>query len=787
MGSAASVDQLPDTCTKEQCQTRYGDLFNETEWQKYAVNGAMTRDTLAKAFADLTDAFLTHDWGTDGSTHKKVSTINKLLKARGITTWFDEEKMEGNVKKQMIHGIDNARVIVVFVTQRYIDKVGGSNAEDNCQLEFNYAARRKTASKMIPVLIDPSPSLKNPATWTGEVGFVLGGHLYLDLSNAFDDEKLLATRIDELVAKIVSIGGTPVAQRFGGGTSSRIDVSNPGITSQPIPLSLGSAEMTVPLVSLTKEDVAMLLNGLSCSKFSATFLEHEITGEILSGVANVDEIKELGVSMTVQARLLFDKIADFKSNGVPVSLMQPTASILQMAVDESPKNEQTTFAQLKDSMLPQDWVQLYKYKLDANGRNSLSSHALEWKEPCCSLSPAGGFFANGDYLAVMASEWSAMMLDDLHWKLDKGEFLLSFRMKPLRGDGTPLCGGEDAWFAIDIFDDMALVVTCNQGDDIFPVKMNGDVIVLKTDTWVDIAVLMDLKSRTIQVVVDRVRMDRIELEPTFTFKRVKRTTQGNKFCLVRRPSFKKMFHGHLSQIELFSNTPANRVQPSIPPIDPTLHELHLATVSKWVADLRPRVKYPTMNVDVVNQVTGSYAAATWETMVLPGGSFSHPDLGAVFDGDYYDEACANVNIACAGVFGSDLNRHMFVFAATFVPLGYGYIMTLGWNHKTTWFGVFVTNDMNVVLKANDNAVKHELRVCDEPLVLTKGQWVDLVVHVRGTKVIVAVNGSSLDKVDLGDGFEFQAPPGQDNALYVLNYNQAQCFYGYVQTLEMWST
>ncbi|KAF0685615.1 Aste57867_22544 [Aphanomyces stellatus] len=133
----------------------------------------MTRDTLAKAFADLTDAFLTHDWGTDGSTHKKVSTINKLLKARGITTWFDEEKMEGNVKKQMIHGIDNARVIVVFVTQRYIDKVGGSNAEDNCQLEFNYAARRKTASKMIPVLIDPSPSLKNPATWTGEVGFVL--------------------------------------------------------------------------------------------------------------------------------------------------------------------------------------------------------------------------------------------------------------------------------------------------------------------------------------------------------------------------------------------------------------------------------------------------------------------------------------------------------------------------------------------------------------------------------------------------------------------------------------
>ncbi|KAF0687344.1 hypothetical protein As57867_020836, partial [Aphanomyces stellatus] len=71
MGGAASVGQLPEACTKDECQARYGDLFNETEWQKYAVNGSMSREALAMAFADLTDAFLTHDWGTDGSTHKK--------------------------------------------------------------------------------------------------------------------------------------------------------------------------------------------------------------------------------------------------------------------------------------------------------------------------------------------------------------------------------------------------------------------------------------------------------------------------------------------------------------------------------------------------------------------------------------------------------------------------------------------------------------------------------------------------------------------------------------------
>ena len=42
--------------------------------------------------------------------------------------------MQGNVKKQMIRGIDYAQCVVVFVTRRYVDKVKGDNAEDNCQV-----------------------------------------------------------------------------------------------------------------------------------------------------------------------------------------------------------------------------------------------------------------------------------------------------------------------------------------------------------------------------------------------------------------------------------------------------------------------------------------------------------------------------------------------------------------------------------------------------------------------------------------------------------------------------
>ena len=37
------------------------------------------------------DAFLTHDWGEDGSNHRKVKAIYDMLKEHGVNSWFDEE------------------------------------------------------------------------------------------------------------------------------------------------------------------------------------------------------------------------------------------------------------------------------------------------------------------------------------------------------------------------------------------------------------------------------------------------------------------------------------------------------------------------------------------------------------------------------------------------------------------------------------------------------------------------------------------------------------------------
>ena len=75
------------------------------------------------------DAFLTHDWGDDElgrSNHARVAEVNRLLKAAGFVTWFDEDRMQGDIVSQMANGIDSSAAVLVFVTENYCIKVAGA-------------------------------------------------------------------------------------------------------------------------------------------------------------------------------------------------------------------------------------------------------------------------------------------------------------------------------------------------------------------------------------------------------------------------------------------------------------------------------------------------------------------------------------------------------------------------------------------------------------------------------------------------------------------------------------
>mmetsp|Transcript_7241 Transcript_7241/g.10229 ORF Transcript_7241/g.10229 Transcript_7241/m.10229 type:complete len:478 (+) Transcript_7241:96-1529(+) len=182
----------------DQFLSKYVDFFRDFN----DISNTMSLDELLDNLMDLkTDVFLSHDWGVDHVNHRRVAEINTALKARGLVTWFDEERMEGGVHDRMQEGIDNCKCVVVFITRKYMEKVAGDDAGDNCQLEFNYAAWKKGNNKIVPVVMEPE--VRDTRTWTGQVDFHLGGQLYVDLAEPILTKK----KVDELQKRIMSIIG----------------------------------------------------------------------------------------------------------------------------------------------------------------------------------------------------------------------------------------------------------------------------------------------------------------------------------------------------------------------------------------------------------------------------------------------------------------------------------------------------------------------------------------------------------------------------------------------------
>ena len=150
-----------------------------------------------------TDCFLSHNWGENKQNHHFVSKINDELVKRGLNTWFDEDKIEGNIRYKMAQGIDNTKCIVVFITKEYRDKVNGTDMRDNAKYEFTYAVNQHGSQYMVPVIMEPE--MKEIHKWKGELGAALGSILYVDLSDPQMSSGDLDKRYDELYKRIKHI------------------------------------------------------------------------------------------------------------------------------------------------------------------------------------------------------------------------------------------------------------------------------------------------------------------------------------------------------------------------------------------------------------------------------------------------------------------------------------------------------------------------------------------------------------------------------------------------------
>ena len=165
--------------------------------------------------ADCTDVFLSHNWGKDEygrDNHQRVSSINEKLKAHGYKTWFDEEKLTGNIDEKMAQGIEQTKGVIVFITRRYYEKVNGENAGDNCQKEFQHASKIKTRAKMVPVVMEKF--MRDSTPWFGLVGINLGGEMYVDMSGNIENKTYLSQQMELLLRQLQSKGIQPMQGKF---------------------------------------------------------------------------------------------------------------------------------------------------------------------------------------------------------------------------------------------------------------------------------------------------------------------------------------------------------------------------------------------------------------------------------------------------------------------------------------------------------------------------------------------------------------------------------------------
>ena len=109
--------------------------------------------------------FASHDWGRGSSTHARVRDVVTALRARNMDVWFDETHMTGNILDAMCAGIEDADVVLIFVTRNYMQKVEHGPDTDNVRREFMFAAARperpvrRGSEEIFPLL---TPSLTHP-------------------------------------------------------------------------------------------------------------------------------------------------------------------------------------------------------------------------------------------------------------------------------------------------------------------------------------------------------------------------------------------------------------------------------------------------------------------------------------------------------------------------------------------------------------------------------------------------------------------------------------------------
>ncbi|KAJ3326905.1 hypothetical protein HDU76_012534 [Blyttiomyces sp. JEL0837] len=129
---------------------------------------ASTSVVVAKEFGKPAqyDVMLSYEWA---SGKDLVKRIKRELETRGLSVWFDEEQMHGNMFERMAEAILHSSVITPLLTVGY-------SKSSNCKLELSYACSLKKR-------IDPARATKENERLDAWAELATAGLIYYDFSD----------------------------------------------------------------------------------------------------------------------------------------------------------------------------------------------------------------------------------------------------------------------------------------------------------------------------------------------------------------------------------------------------------------------------------------------------------------------------------------------------------------------------------------------------------------------------------------------------------------------------
>mmetsp|Transcript_20552 Transcript_20552/g.55349 ORF Transcript_20552/g.55349 Transcript_20552/m.55349 type:complete len:646 (+) Transcript_20552:276-2213(+) len=126
------------------------------------------------------DVYVAHSWGQGNVTHKRVEQVVQHLRGHGLRVWFDETRIESDVYDEVTEGIDQARIVLVCISQQFVAKMRQDEDSIN-KLQVNYARGRKRQDRFLPAIMEAR--MRDRSRWAGPVAELLGDTPAVDLAD----------------------------------------------------------------------------------------------------------------------------------------------------------------------------------------------------------------------------------------------------------------------------------------------------------------------------------------------------------------------------------------------------------------------------------------------------------------------------------------------------------------------------------------------------------------------------------------------------------------------------